>query len=71
MRVAVIFPKKSQLNKLILNKYGLNCPTGLRGRNSDNKLYHENIGWEFSMPLLEGMQQTYSWISEQVNSKLN
>ena len=54
-----------------IDKYGFNCPTGVRGRNSDNKLYHENIGWEVSMPLLEGMQQTYSWISEQVNSKSN
>ena len=48
-------------------KYGFSCPTGVRGRNSDNKLYREKIGWEVSEPLLEGMKKTYSWIAEQVN----
>jgi GDP-D-mannose 3', 5'-epimerase len=48
-------------------KYGFSCPTGVRGRNSDNKLYREKIGWEVSEPLLEGMKKTYSWIADQVN----
>jgi nucleoside-diphosphate-sugar epimerase len=52
-----------------IDKYGFSCPTGVRGRNSDNKLYREKIGWEVSMPLLEGMRMTYSWISEQVEKK--
>lgn len=51
-----------------LNKYGFKCPTGVRGRNSDNNLYREKIGWEVSMPLIEGMKKTYSWIKEQVIS---
>jgi GDP-D-mannose 3',5'-epimerase len=50
-----------------VKKYGHNCPTGVRGRNSDNKLYKEKIGWEVSLPLKLGMQKTYDWISEQVN----
>jgi nucleoside-diphosphate-sugar epimerase len=48
-------------------KYGFNCPTGVRGRNSDNKLYKNKIGWEVSQPLKVGMEKTYNWINEQVN----
>ncbi|WBV61532.1 NAD-dependent epimerase/dehydratase family protein [Chryseobacterium camelliae] len=47
-------------------KYGFKCPLGVKGRNSHNKLYRENIGWEVSQPLRTGMEQTYTWISEQV-----
>jgi nucleoside-diphosphate-sugar epimerase len=50
-----------------IDKYGFTCPTGVRGRNSDNKLYREKIGWEVSLPLKEGMIKTFSWINEQVN----
>ena len=52
-----------------LKKYGFKCPTGVRGRNSDNKLYKEKIGWEVSEPLIEGMKKTYKWIENQVNAK--
>jgi nucleoside-diphosphate-sugar epimerase len=48
------------------DKYGFKCPTGVRGRNSDNKLYKEKMNWEVSMPLIEGMKKTFSWINEQV-----
>jgi GDP-D-mannose 3',5'-epimerase len=51
-------------------KYGFNCPTGVRGRNSDNKLYKEKIGWEVSLPLQYGMEKTYLWVNEQVNNNL-
>ena len=51
-----------------IDKYGFKCPTGVRGRNSDNNLYREKIGWEVSMPLLEGMINTYSWIKKQVDN---
>lgn len=40
-------------------------PTGVRGRNSDNKLIKEKLGWAPSLPLREGMERTYKWISEQ------
>jgi nucleoside-diphosphate-sugar epimerase len=52
-----------------LNKYGFKCPTGVRGRNSDNKLYKEKVGWESSMTLRDGMKKTYTWIQEMVNKK--
>jgi GDP-D-mannose 3',5'-epimerase len=54
-----------------IDKYGFSCPTGVRGRNSDNKLYREKIGWEVSLPLVEGMKKTYAWISEQVDKNSN
>jgi nucleoside-diphosphate-sugar epimerase len=52
-----------------IDKYGFSCPTGVRGRNSDNKLYREQIGWEVSMSLREGMEKTFRWIDQQVNLK--
>jgi nucleoside-diphosphate-sugar epimerase len=49
------------------NKYGFKCPTGVRGRNSDNKLYREKIGWESTTSLVDGMSKTFDWINKQVN----
>lgn len=44
-------------------------PEGVRGRNSDNKLYHDKLGWAPSQPLREGMEKTFAWINEQAKSK--
>jgi len=52
-----------------IDKYGFKCPIGVRGRNSDNKLYREKICWEVSQPLAVGLKKTYGWINEQVNEK--
>jgi len=43
-------------------------PLGVRGRNSDNHLIRERLGWEPQSPLREGLVKTYSWISRQVES---
>lgn len=51
-----------------IKKYGFKCPLGVRGRNSDNKLFKSKLGWEVSRPLVEGMTKTYEWI-EQVSSE--
>ncbi|MFH1946485.1 MAG: NAD-dependent epimerase/dehydratase family protein, partial [Acidobacteriota bacterium] len=40
-------------------------PLGVRGRNSDNALYREKIGWVVSQPLKDGLKKTYGWIAEQ------
>jgi nucleoside-diphosphate-sugar epimerase len=48
-------------------KYGFKCPVGVRGRNSDNKLYKEKIGWEPTQPLYKGIIKTYEWINKQTN----
>jgi nucleoside-diphosphate-sugar epimerase len=47
-------------------KYGFECPVGVRGRNSDNKLYKEKMGWEPTQLLYEGMKKTFEWINKQV-----
>ncbi|PSR09869.1 MAG: NAD-dependent dehydratase [Bacteroidetes bacterium] len=41
-------------------------PTGVRGRNSDNRLIQEKIHWKPTLPLREGMAKTFRWIAEQV-----
>jgi len=41
-------------------------PLGVRGRNSDNKIFRDNMRWESTDTLIEGMKRTYSWISQQV-----
>ena len=41
-------------------------PLGVRGRNSDNRLIAEKLGWRPSRPLREGLEKTYAWISSQV-----
>jgi GDP-D-mannose 3',5'-epimerase len=48
-------------------KYGFKCPVGVRGRNSDNKLYKEKIGWEPTQPLYDGIVKTFKWINKQIN----
>jgi hypothetical protein len=52
-----------------IKKYGFKCPVGVRGRNSDNKLYEEKIGWVVSEPLELGMKKTFKWIDNQVNGQ--
>lgn len=49
------------------SKYRFSCPVGVRGRNSDNKLYKEYMGWEPTQPLYEGLRKTFEWINKQVN----
>ena len=43
-------------------------PLGVRGRNSDNKLIGEKLGWKPSLSLRHGMERTYNWISGQVEA---
>jgi nucleoside-diphosphate-sugar epimerase len=69
--MAISFSKKDLLIKNIegvefIKKYGFKCPLGVKGRNSDNRLYKEKIGWEVSKPLSIGLEKTYQWISSQL-----
>jgi nucleoside-diphosphate-sugar epimerase len=41
-------------------------PTGVRGRNSDNRLIREKLGWAPSRPLREGLEHTYGWIEQRL-----
>ena len=48
-------------------KYGFNCPLGVKGRNSDNKLYREKLGTNVFYPLDLGVKLTYNWIKSEVD----
>jgi nucleoside-diphosphate-sugar epimerase len=54
-----------------IKKYGHKCPIGVNGRNSDNTLYKDKIGWVVSEPLIDGMKKTYEWILEQIKKEKN
>jgi GDP-D-mannose 3', 5'-epimerase len=41
-------------------------PTGVRGRNSDNRLIKERLAWAPSQPLRTGLEHTYAWIERHV-----
>ncbi|GJL82580.1 MAG: NAD-dependent dehydratase [marine bacterium B5-7] len=43
-------------------------PLGVRGRNSDNRLFQEKLGWQVSQPLVDGLKLTYPWIKSQVEA---
>lgn len=46
-------------------------PLGVRGRNSDNRLIQEKLGWAPSQSLRAGMETTYAWIASQVERRHN
>ncbi|MEO9476974.1 MAG: NAD-dependent epimerase/dehydratase family protein [Cyclobacteriaceae bacterium] len=46
-------------------------PTGVAGRNSDNTLIKNKLGWQPSMTLRESTEITYNWISQQILQKQN
>jgi nucleoside-diphosphate-sugar epimerase len=65
----------NQLATMIMRIAGKNLtikhipgPLGVRGRNSDNRLIGEQLGWKPSRPLHEGLEKTYRWIAEQVKA---
>ncbi len=44
-------------------------PLGVRGRNSDNRLIYQELGWKPTMALSAGLKKTYEWINNQVHKK--
>ena len=53
--------------KLAINNIPVSF-VGVRGRNSDNCLIKEKLGWAPTKPLEEGLRKTYTWIQEQVTA---
>jgi GDP-D-mannose 3',5'-epimerase len=49
--------------------YKLDAPKGVNGRNSDNDLIQELLGWQPSIRLADGMQKTYDWIKQEYLEK--
>ena len=46
--------------------YDLSAPKGVNGRNSDNTLIVEKLGWEPSIRLRDGLEKTYNWIEQEM-----
>lgn len=46
--------------------YNLDAPQGVRGRNSDNTMIKEVLGWAPSISLRNGLEKTYGWIYDQM-----
>ncbi|HLT96798.1 MAG TPA: NAD-dependent dehydratase, partial [Acidimicrobiia bacterium] len=44
-------------------------PQGVRGRNSDNTLLRQVLGWEPGTSLENGLRETYRWIEKQVQAR--
>lgn len=53
--------------KSVSAKHRLDAPTGVRGRNSDNRLIRSVLGWDYEYSLEKGLEETYKWISLQVS----
>ena len=50
-------------------RYQLDAPKGVRGRNSDNTLIRDVLGWAPSITLRDGMERTYRWVYDQVKAR--
>ena len=65
-----ISKKKLSVNNIqgdeFIEKYGFRCPTGVRGRNSDNQLFKEKMGWAPNQKLEDGIEKTFKWINSQI-----
>jgi len=51
-----------------VEKNHIEGPLGVRGRNSNNDLIREKLGWDYSMTLEEGISKTYNWINDQLSA---
>jgi len=53
-----------------ITKFHVDGPLGVRGRNSNNDLVREKLGWDYSMTLEDGIEKTYEWIRWQVSKQI-
>ena len=56
--------------KEVRKMHKLDAPLGVRGRNSNNDLIREKLGWDYEQTLEEGIRKTYNWIKEQINKEV-
>ncbi len=52
-----------------INIKHIDGPLGVRGRNSENTLIKEKIGWKPDYPLRKGIEKTYGWIKKQIENQ--
>ena len=57
--------------KAVSRRHKLDAPLGVRGRNSNNNVIRDAIGWDYTMTLEEGISKTYAWINQQVENQKN
>ena len=55
--------------KAVSKRHLLHAPLGVRGRNSNNDLIREKLGWDYQLTLEEGLSRTYAWINQQVQKE--
>jgi nucleoside-diphosphate-sugar epimerase len=60
----------SQIADKTLVKNHIPGPTGVRGRNSDNRLILQELGWAPSASLIDGLTNTYAWINNMVQNNV-
>ena len=53
-----------------VEKNHIDGPLGVRGRNSNNDLIREKLGWDYSQTLEEGIRKTYFWIESQIKKTM-
>jgi GDP-D-mannose 3', 5'-epimerase len=56
----------SVAGKRLKKRHDLSKPQGVRGRNSDNTLLNQVLGWEPAITLEQGLTTTYRWIEEEL-----
>ena len=57
-------------NKVVTKVYKLDAPRGVMGRNSNNDLIKEKLGWDYKTSLEEGIRKTYGWISWEISKEI-
>ncbi len=50
-----------------IHRNNITGPLGVRGRNSDNRLIAEKLGWRPSQRLETGIAKTYAWVKSKVD----
>lgn len=53
----------------VTRRHKLDAPKGVNGRNSDNTLIQQYLGWEPGISLKEGMTKTFDWIAAEYAAK--
>ena len=59
----------AKVAKKEIEKNHIDGPLGVRGRNSNNDLIREKLGWDYSQTLEEGIRKTYKWIQKQIKNQ--
>ena len=53
-----------------IEKNHIEGPLGVRGRNSNNDLIREKLGWDYEQTLEEGIRKTYNWIMGEITKEM-